>query len=625
VRLTWKLAVNLLTVVALGAGMIAWLITQLIGNSGLINEPFKVTADFAASGGVFTNQEVTYRGVLVGKVGKMSLGKDNDGVDIQLLIDPEWENKIPADVQAQVQSKSAVGEQFVNLTPVDGTVAATLEDGSHIARSQTRLPVDFQALLSSMDKVLGDLPPGQTSRAIRNLATGLRGREGDIKTILASLSTLADTFAETGGEQTRLLDNSTETGKAFLDSKDEFAAAIRAADKVFEGLGDEPAETKRFFAANDAVAREGIGLLRRQSKNYLAGIRALADLTEFQLREKESIARSFDHVPDFLHAIEDASVPWRSPDGRKFYRIRGGLILDNVPESWPCAYDNPFEYERLPHVREPRTTDENAQCEDLSTTEAASELAAALEAWASEDPQLVAQRTLWAEEGVPAFPTDGFIWPLDGVVTSPFGPRWGRMHTGIDIDGATGDPIAASAGGRVALANYVSGYGNSVIVEHENGLSTLYGHLSDIAVSTGQTVEQGQVVGLVGCTGHCFGDHLHFEIRLKGAPVDPLPYLTGAFDLFGDVVADALGPVEDVFEGGDGSSNGPGKGKPGTEPGPNDGSSGGDRKPERKPEEPRPPEVDKPVPEPTEDPTDIDEPVDPAPDPEGGELPISYE
>ncbi|HYI46408.1 MAG TPA: peptidoglycan DD-metalloendopeptidase family protein [Actinomycetota bacterium] len=121
--------------------------------------------------------------------------------------------------------------------------------------------------------------------------------------------------------------------------------------------------------------------------------------------------------------------------------------------------------------------------------------------------------------------TEGFIWPLNGAINSYYGPRWGRMHTGIDIDGVTGDPIVASKEGQVILAQYYSGYGNAVIVDHGGGVTTLYAHLSKFEVSSGQSIPQGQIVGLVGCTGSCTGDHLHFEVRINGNPVDPLDYL----------------------------------------------------------------------------------------------------
>jgi murein DD-endopeptidase MepM/ murein hydrolase activator NlpD len=121
--------------------------------------------------------------------------------------------------------------------------------------------------------------------------------------------------------------------------------------------------------------------------------------------------------------------------------------------------------------------------------------------------------------------SSGFIWPVKGPVTSPFGMRWGRMHTGIDIGVPYGTPIHAAASGQVIYADWMDGYGNLVFIDHGSGISTGYAHQSSIAVSNGQTVTQGQVIGYVGCTGHCFGPHLHFEVRVNGAPVDPLGYL----------------------------------------------------------------------------------------------------
>lgn len=120
----------------------------------------------------------------------------------------------------------------------------------------------------------------------------------------------------------------------------------------------------------------------------------------------------------------------------------------------------------------------------------------------------------------------GFIWPVNGPINSYFGPRWGGFHTGIDIGAATGTPVGAAAGGQVVLTVYSgAGYGNHVVIRHADGSQTLYAHLSEIWVSNGQQVSQGDAIGAVGCTGWCTGSHLHFEVKINGVQVDPLLYL----------------------------------------------------------------------------------------------------
>jgi murein DD-endopeptidase MepM/ murein hydrolase activator NlpD len=121
-----------------------------------------------------------------------------------------------------------------------------------------------------------------------------------------------------------------------------------------------------------------------------------------------------------------------------------------------------------------------------------------------------------------------FIWPVNGSISSGFGMRWGRLHAGVDIPAATGTPIRAAAAGTVAFTQPESssgGYGNYTCVSHGGSISTCYAHQSSFAVSGGQSVSQGQVIGSTGCTGHCLGPHLHFEVRVNGSPVDPLGYL----------------------------------------------------------------------------------------------------
>jgi murein DD-endopeptidase MepM/ murein hydrolase activator NlpD len=118
----------------------------------------------------------------------------------------------------------------------------------------------------------------------------------------------------------------------------------------------------------------------------------------------------------------------------------------------------------------------------------------------------------------------GFVWPVSGPVVSGFGWRWGRMHEGIDIGAGYGTPIVAAASGTVIHAGWMGGYGNLIIIDHGGGIATAYAHQTSFAVGGG-AVSQGQTIGYVGCTGHCYGPHLHFEVRVNGAAVDPLGYL----------------------------------------------------------------------------------------------------
>jgi len=116
-------------------------------------------------------------------------------------------------------------------------------------------------------------------------------------------------------------------------------------------------------------------------------------------------------------------------------------------------------------------------------------------------------------------------WPVSGPVTSGFGLRWGRMHEGIDIAVAEGTPVRAAGAGTVIYAGWMGGYGNLVVVDHGNGLSTAYAHNSSLGVGVGQSVTAGQVVSYSGNTGNSTGPHVHFEVRVNGSAVDPLGYL----------------------------------------------------------------------------------------------------
>ncbi|HEY9843073.1 MAG TPA: M23 family metallopeptidase, partial [Candidatus Obscuribacterales bacterium] len=115
-------------------------------------------------------------------------------------------------------------------------------------------------------------------------------------------------------------------------------------------------------------------------------------------------------------------------------------------------------------------------------------------------------------------------WPTAGIVTSGFGWRWFRMHTGMDIAGPIGTHVKAAKEGRVVFSGWMGGYGYCIDIDHGNGITTRYGHNSSLHVQTGAYVYRGQTISAMGSTGHSTGPHLHFEVRINGEPVDPRGY-----------------------------------------------------------------------------------------------------
>ncbi len=177
-----------------------------------------------------------------------------------------------------------------------------------------------------------------------------------------------------------------------------------------------------------------------------------------------------------------------------------------------------------------------AEMEDLSSNEEAQ-----LEALIVErERELAAERAAAAAraraQGVAGNPPPegapgGLSWPVSGTITSPFGWRHSpfgsglEFHQGLDIGAPMGATITAAAGGTVINAGWYGGYGNYILIDHGGGISTGYGHCSQIFVANGQQVQKGQAIGAVGSTGASTGPHLHFEVRINGKPVDPAPRL----------------------------------------------------------------------------------------------------
>ena len=154
---------------------------------------------------------------------------------------------------------------------------------------------------------------------------------------------------------------------------------------------------------------------------------------------------------------------------------------------------------------------------------------------------LVSLASVQSAHAVPDGPLEPYLerlqpfalaWPADGTITDRYGPRWGRMHLGVDIGMLRSLDVRAAASGTVTDVGYVAGlegYGNVVIVDYGDGYSGLYAHLTSASVTPGEWLDAGEMVGIAGCTGSCTGTHLHFELRRDGLPIDPAPYLAGFF------------------------------------------------------------------------------------------------
>lgn len=153
-----------------------------------------------------------------------------------------------------------------------------------------------------------------------------------------------------------------------------------------------------------------------------------------------------------------------------------------------------------------------------------------LEAASREVQRMIEQR---ANSGVKSsvVGTGQMMWPINGEITSPYGwrvhPIFGHsiFHSGLDIGGDYGDPIRAADSGVVSYSGWIRGYGYTVMIDHGNGIVTLYGHNQELAVSVGQRIEKGEIIAYCGSTGNSTGPHCHFEVRVNGQTVNPLNYL----------------------------------------------------------------------------------------------------
>ena len=136
------------------------------------------------------------------------------------------------------------------------------------------------------------------------------------------------------------------------------------------------------------------------------------------------------------------------------------------------------------------------------------------------------------------------LWPVDGRITSGFGERMdpfdreGAFHRGVDISSSIGTPVIAPADGVVRFADLMNGYGRAIVVDHGQGITTLYGHLSGFGVASGQTIHRGDTLGYVGQSGRSTGPHLHYEVRIFNTPVNPFKYLR--FTVAQQVVSGAM-------------------------------------------------------------------------------------
>lgn len=306
------------------------LIVALIITVFRVQPTYKIDAMFADSGGVFTGQEVTYRGVGVGTVGKLTVRRE--GVKIELVIDKRFDN-IPKDgTKARVEFKSAVGEQFVDLDPVSNT-GPYFKPGDVIAMSQTELPVQQEDLLRLLDRVLSGIPPAAIHRLIDTAGEGLGGRGPELHDALAALDPLTRTLSNDSDELNQLAISGDSVGSSFDATAQQFTSGV-------EGLGTSAAALGRGSNGLAQLLENGrqylpdIGDLVAARKNQLENtIANLAAITRISYAHLRSVGDTIDWLPMILDPIVNS---YDKPTNR----IRFGQIVGETRAA-PCSYNTP--------------------------------------------------------------------------------------------------------------------------------------------------------------------------------------------------------------------------------------------------------------------------------------------
>jgi phospholipid/cholesterol/gamma-HCH transport system substrate-binding protein len=339
-----RIKINLVAFLVISLGLAYAMATQVLS---VLQPRYSVYAMFPDAGGVFTNQEVTYRGITVGQVGEMRVTEE--GVSIELLIEKTYDEIPKEDVEARVMFKSAVGEQFVDILPASDE-EPYLADGDEIPMDQNSIPVSTQELLTTLEAVMRGVPPDALKGTVDALGVGLTGHGPDIATIIESMAELAQLFADRAPEVQGILREGSEVGAAFVESGDDFEAAIRELVSVSEELAEDRPHIAELLRNTNLASEEVVALLRDYDTNVERFLPRFAELNALQAEHRDDLSDIFIHLPDGLTAVAKSFEP-------KTGMIRFGLVTDN--ENHACSYGTE---RRRPYARDPKTPPKNASC-----------------------------------------------------------------------------------------------------------------------------------------------------------------------------------------------------------------------------------------------------------------------
>ena len=296
-RVTRRVLVNALAFFVLASMLFFLLAVQILPT--VFGKTYTIYGIFNHAGGVFTNQEVTYRGVQVGRVGEMELTEN--AVKIEMIIEAKW--RIPKqDARARILYKSAVGEQFIDILP-ERTGAPFLTDGDVIENDRTTIPIQTEDLLRELSAVLESLDPTALSTLVHELGTGLRGHGPDLKNLLLAIDTLSAIGAARDAEIALGLSSGADVQSAFNASREDFVAAAGSLAEVADSLAKRRLEFERTLDASQVLDREILRLLqsrRAQIEQLVADVAQLTRITHNQLDDVDLVLR---YLGPFLNEV----------------------------------------------------------------------------------------------------------------------------------------------------------------------------------------------------------------------------------------------------------------------------------------------------------------------------------